>query len=122
MSGAHFETIVYMVLAGFGTLVRVILKGVWTWRTFIVSAASAGLAIPAAWLLIWWTGLDETAPLPVNGGIFTLSGIFALTIFERVEALHLSWTGGGLTVETGDSPDGARLDAPANMPQDAPPG
>ncbi len=73
-----------------GAFARVIIKGDWRWRAFIMAAASVVVAVPLAAITIYALPFYQGAPEIVHGSTYTLFGVVALSIFERIETLHVS--------------------------------
>ena len=87
-----------------GAIARVIIKGVWTWRNFVIGLASVAVAFPIASLIVHYTGLNESASLSVVHSIYTLAGVLAMQIFERIDHIHFSAKVGGIEVKSNGEP------------------
>jgi hypothetical protein len=94
------NTLTYGVAALLGAVARVIIKGVWTWRSFTIGLASVAVAYPVAWLIVHFAAFDLVQDGAVVHSIFTLSGVLAMQIFERVDHLHVSAKMGGIEVKS----------------------
>lgn len=98
------EFLVYGIFSLLGAVVRVILKGVWTWRAFLVGFVSVGFAVPIATLIVYFVpGLDD-APIWVIGSVYTIVAVFSIELFERAESVRIEAKLGGFEVSS--KPDG----------------
>ena len=99
------NTITYGVAALIGAVARVIIKGVWTWRSFVMGLASVAVAYPVAALIVHFAAFDPIQDGAVVHSVFTLSGVLAMQIFERIDHMHVSAKVGGIEVTSeGDDP------------------
>lgn len=98
-----YEMSASLKVAGYaltGAFARVIIKGDWRWRSFIMAAASVVVAVPLAAITIYALPFYETAPEIVHGSTYTLFGVIALSIFERIETLHVTVKAGPVNIDS----------------------
>ena len=99
------NTVTYGLAALIGAIARVIIKGVWTWRSFVMGAASVAVAFPLASLIVHFAGLAGADPA-LTHSIYTLTGVLAMQVFERIDHIHLSAKVGGVEITSeGDDSD-----------------
>ncbi len=92
------NTVTYGIAALVGAIARVIIKGVWTWRNFVMGLASVAVAYPVAALIVHFANFDPVADGAVVHSVFTLSGVLAMQIFERIDHMHVSAKVGGVEI------------------------
>ena len=93
------NTTVYFVASIIGALARVVLKGVWTWKSFIIGLTSIIVAVPVATLIVHYI-LGVDSPPALIGSVYTLCGVLAAQIFERIDHVHISVKVGGVEIDS----------------------
>lgn len=93
------NTSIYFIASVIGALARVILKGVWTWKNFIIGMTSIVVAVPVATLLVHFV-LGYDSPPALIGSVYTLCGVLAAQIFERIDHVHISVKVGGVQIDS----------------------
>ena len=92
---------VYTLFALIGAVVRIVMRGVFTLRAFLTGFASVGFSIPLSTLIIYffWPEMKD-APIWIPGSVYTILGVFSLTVFERIEKLEIEGGWGGFKMKS----------------------
>lgn len=88
------------VIVAIGAFTDFIVRGEWTWRSFVISMTGAFIGFFASVLIVYFFASSPEIPEMVRLAITFFCGLFTHAVMHRVNKMTLRASIGGVSVES----------------------